>query len=42
MSERIRCQFCGKESPRKDWKKDECPECGEQYDAILAQEGDDE
>lgn len=38
-----RCQFCEKDSPKKDWKGggDICPLCGGKYDCILAQEGDD-
>ena len=38
-----RCQFCEKDSPVEEWKecRDSCPKCGEKYDAILAQEGDD-
>lgn len=32
------CQFCGKESYDTLWKDDKCPECGEEYDPILAQD----
>lgn len=35
------CQFCWEESPAAEWKADVCPKCGNVYDAILAQEGDD-
>lgn len=35
----IRCQFCGEESPKKEWGKDDvCPKCGKPYNAILAQD----
>ena len=37
-----RCQFCGDESPAKNWTEvDECPKCGRKYDAMLAQDDDD-
>ncbi len=36
-----RCQFCEKESPAKDWKKDRCPKCGRQYDVQLAQDSEE-
>ena len=38
-----KCQFCLGEFPEKDWlkNKDKCPGCGQKYDALLAQEGDD-
>jgi hypothetical protein len=36
-----RCQFCERESPAREWKDDKCPECGREYDAMLAQEEDD-
>lgn len=39
--EEFRCQFCGEESPAAEWDDDKCPKCGEEYDPILAQEGDD-
>ena len=35
------CQFCGKETPIKDWHDDKCPECGCKYDANLAQDSED-
>lgn len=37
----IRCQFCGRDSKRREWHEDKCPHCRCEYDAILAQEGDD-
>ena len=38
-----RCQFCGEETPCDQWEKDTiCPKCGKEYDAILAQDADDE
>lgn len=36
-----RCQFCEKTTPSQDWKDNKCPKCKREYDAILAQEGDD-
>lgn len=36
-----RCQFCEAYSPLAKWVGDICPKCGEKYDCILAQEGDD-
>lgn len=41
MNEEYRCQFCEALSPAKDWQGDTCPKCGEKYDYLLAQEGDD-
>ena len=41
LKEEWRCQFCEKLSLAKNWKDDRCPECGNKYDALLAQEGDD-
>ena len=34
------CQFCGERSPVREWqkRKDACPKCGRVYDAILAQD----
>lgn len=37
----FKCQFCAREFSKKLWLNDECPECGEKYDATLAQESDD-
>lgn len=37
----VRCQFCGKESDATDWKRNKCPHCKREYDAMLAQEMDD-
>jgi rRNA maturation endonuclease Nob1 len=39
-----RCQFCEKESPTSEWKKlkDKCPQCGREYDAMLAQETEED
>lgn len=39
--ENYKCQFCERENPKSKWINDVCPWCGEDYDAILAQEGDD-
>lgn len=36
-----RCQFCGAETPARDWKQDKCPKCGRAYDAILAQDSEE-
>lgn len=36
-----RCQFCEKEAPAPAWKDNKCPHCAQEYDCILAQEGDD-
>ena len=38
-----RCQFCGESNSVKAWESnsDKCPNCQKEYDAILAQEGDD-
>lgn len=36
-----RCQFCAAETPAREWSGDKCPKCGNVYDALLAQEGDD-
>jgi protein-arginine kinase activator protein McsA len=35
-----RCQFCGKTSPARQWRRggEECPKCRRIYDAALAQE----
>lgn len=41
LDSEIRCQFCGKESWQSEWKKDKCPHCKREYDAMLAQESDD-
>lgn len=38
---KYRCQFCGEESPAKEWKNDVCPECGRKYDCILAQDSEE-
>ena len=37
-----RCQFCGEETPRKEWlnKGQTCPRCGEDYNWMLAQESE--
>lgn len=37
-----KCQFCGDESPIKEWGRDghECPKCKKEYDAILAQDSE--
>lgn len=37
-----RCQFCGKRTPARDWlnKKQTCPECGKDYDWVLAQDSE--
>lgn len=40
-NEEYRCQFCEKTTPSQDWKNNKCPKCKCEYDAILAQEGDD-
>jgi lipopolysaccharide biosynthesis regulator YciM len=38
-----KCQFCEHEAPREYWQDGSiCPNCGQAYDAILAQDGDDE
>lgn len=37
-----RCQFCGKESRASEWKKDKCPKCGREYNAILAQDEEED
>jgi Zn finger protein HypA/HybF involved in hydrogenase expression len=44
QTEMYRCQFCGQESQAKEWKarKDKCPKCGREYDAMLAQETEDD
>ena len=36
-----RCQFCGKTSPVKDWKKNTCPRCGADYDWLAAQDSEE-
>ena len=35
------CQFCGKESPSKDWITDKCPKCKKKYDVLLAQDSEE-
>lgn len=40
--ESYRCQFCGEVSPRKDWLDDACPKCKRKYDALLAQDSEDD
>ena len=36
--ETYRCQFCGQESPKKEWKDkgQTCPKCDRKYDWMLA------
>ena len=36
------CQFCGVESPVRDWRErsQECPFCGELYVYLLAQDSE--
>lgn len=41
IREEWRCQFCEKMTLASDWKDDKCPKCGQKYDSMLAQEGDD-
>lgn len=38
-----KCQFCGEESPIKEWGKDgqTCPKCGKKYDWMLAQDSEE-
>lgn len=38
------CQSCGKASAVAEWKGDGdiCPKCGRKYDAIVAQDAEDE
>lgn len=35
------CQFCGKETPAKDWKDNKCPKCKRQYNYMLAQDSEE-
>lgn len=37
------CQFCLKESRKKEWEKnkDKCPKCGRDYDVQLAQDSEE-
>jgi DNA-directed RNA polymerase subunit RPC12/RpoP len=38
-----KCQFCGEESPKKEWKEEGqvCPKCGKKYDYQLAQDSEE-
>lgn len=36
-----RCQFCEKESRASLWKDDICPNCGREYDVLLAQDSEE-
>jgi Zn finger protein HypA/HybF involved in hydrogenase expression len=36
-----RCQFCGKESPARQWKQDKCPRCKRKYDVLMAQDSEE-
>ena len=42
--EMYRCQFCGQDSPARQWKKlkDKCPKCGEEYNVLLAQDSEED
>ncbi len=44
IEETYRCQFCGTYSPAMEWDLNNncCPDCGEKYDPLLAQEEEDE
>jgi hypothetical protein len=35
------CQFCGEETPAKDWIKDKCPKCKKEYNVIMAQDSEE-
>ncbi len=43
-SEYYRCEFCGKHALITEWKQNKecCPNCEREYNAILAQDCDDE
>lgn len=37
-----RCQFCGKESRKSEWKDDKCPKCKREYDWMIAQDSEED
>lgn len=40
----FKCQFCGNEAPCKEWLDDgyRCPKCNQVYDALKAQEEEED